>query len=277
MNKLEKLLYDIVLPYRAILEETTFHGIRIDTKKLYEMKEKYEQLESDTEAKFRAITGDVSPRSSQQIAKLLQREIKDKYLYIHNRKTGEKEFFHRTEKGALSTDEYTIKALRYMMPDPPEFLDFLLTYRRVKKLLSTYIGNESKGIIQYIDDNDYIHPTFMQIAATGRLVSWHPNFANQPARGLGSKDIQSLFITDNDSLVIVAPDWSQFVLRYMAHFSKDKPLLNAFQNNGDPHTDNAKSIFEKDEISKQERYVGKTIGFMVINLATGYGIHEELL
>ena len=63
---------------------------------------------------------------------------------------------------------------------------------------------------------------------------------------------------------LLSADYSQIELRILAHLANEEILINAFHKNDDIHTLTARLIFEKEEISSDERRVGKTINFGVI-------------
>jgi DNA polymerase I - 3'-5' exonuclease and polymerase domains len=62
----------------------------------------------------------------------------------------------------------------------------------------------------------------------------------------------------------VAADYSQIELRILAHVSEEPLLIETYQNNGDVHTVTAQLLFEKDDITPDERRLAKTINFGVI-------------
>ena len=76
-------------------------------------------------------------------------------------------------------------------------------------------------------------------------------------------------------------DYSQIELRILAHLANEEILINAFQQNDDIHSLTARLIFEKEEISPDERRVGKTINFGIIygmgprKLARSTGVSME--
>ena len=63
---------------------------------------------------------------------------------------------------------------------------------------------------------------------------------------------------------LLSADYSQIELRILAHLADEEILINAFHKNDDIHSLTARLIFEKEEISSDERRVGKTINFGVI-------------
>lgn len=109
-----------------------------------------------------------------------------------------------------------------------------------------------------------IHTDFNQaITATGRLSSSNPNLQNIPIRTQFSRQIRKAFIPQ-DGWVLAAADYSQIELRILAHLSQEPVLIEAYQNGRDVHRLTAQLLFEKDDISDDERRLGKTINFGVI-------------
>ncbi len=63
---------------------------------------------------------------------------------------------------------------------------------------------------------------------------------------------------------MVAADYSQIELRILAHLSQEPILVQAYQQNEDIHTVTARLVFEKSDITSDERRLAKTINFGVI-------------
>ena len=109
-----------------------------------------------------------------------------------------------------------------------------------------------------------VHTDFNQaITATGRLSSSSPNLQNIPIRTAFSRQIRQAFIPEPGWL-LAAADYSQIELRILAHLSQEPVLVTAYRNNDDVHTLTARLLFEKDDISSEERRLGKVINFGVI-------------
>ena len=62
----------------------------------------------------------------------------------------------------------------------------------------------------------------------------------------------------------ISADYSQIELRILAHLSGEEVLVQAYQNGDDVHALTARLLFDKDEVSSDERRLGKTINFGVI-------------
>ncbi len=151
----------------------------------------------------------------------------------------------------------------------------LLEYRAYKKLLSTYID----PIPKLADNEDRIHTTFNQNGtSTGRLSSANPNLQNIPVRTDDGIRIRTGFIA-KEGYSLISFDYSQIELRVLAELSKDRHLVQAYQDNQDLHNLTARKIFfktEGDEISRHERSIAKVINFSILYGKTPFGLSKEL-
>ena len=166
----------------------------------------------------------------------------------------------RKTKTGRSTDEATLNELANAHPA----ISLILQYRQLFKLVSTYID----ALPKYKDEKGKVHSTFnVEGSATGRLSSINPNLQNIPIKGDLGGEIRKAFIVPKGK-VLLAADYSQIELRVMAHLADDPGLKKAFKENLDIHTATASKIFKVpvDQVTKQQRMVGKTMNF-----ATLYG------
>jgi DNA polymerase-1 len=113
-------------------------------------------------------------------------------------------------------------------------------------------------------DTQRVHSDFNQaITATGRLSSSNPNLQNIPIRTAFSRQIRAAFLPEA-GWKLVSADYSQIELRILAHLSEEPVLIEAYNNREDVHALTARLLFEKDEITPEERQMGKVINFGVI-------------
>jgi DNA polymerase I len=139
----------------------------------------------------------------------------------------------------------------------------LLEYSFLSKRVTTYGDTMLKFINQ---ETKRIHPNFKQMGAyTGRMSCTEPNFQNFPH----TEDVRSCFIAEKEKVLITA-DYSQLELRILAEISNEPLLIKAFLNGDDVHTQTTQMIYEKTDVSDEERRIGKTINFGQV-----YGIGEE--
>ncbi|MGD1698736.1 DNA polymerase [Dapis sp. BLCC M229] len=174
----------------------------------------------------------------------------------------------RRLKTGYSTDVVVLEKLQ-TEPEHHPIIDEILNHRTLYKLFSTYVEAIPKLVRS---DTQRVHTNFNQTQTdTGRLSSSEPNLQNIPIGTEFSRQIRQAFLPKKDWL-LVAADYSQIELRILAHLSQEPVLIEAYQNNQDVHTVTAKLLFEKAEISPEERRVGKTINFGVI-----YGMGAQKL
>ena len=83
--------------------------------------------------------------------------------------------------------------------DKHPIIDFLIKYRSLEKLLSTYV-NALPQLVSPVTGK--IHSHFNQtVAITGQLSSSAPNLQNIPVRTQQGKAIRSVFISSSDIML----------------------------------------------------------------------------
>lgn len=257
-DKLESRL----IPVLAQMEET---GIKIDKKYFSEfqneLEEKINRLQSEI---YELADGEFNIDSPQQLGEVLFEKLqipsgkKTKTGYSTNVEVLEM----IANNGELTEDKRMIGKK-------------LLEYRAYKKLLSTYI----EPIPKLADREDRIHTTFNQNGtSTGRLSSANPNLQNIPVRTDDGIRIRTGFVA-KEGHSLISFDYSQIELRVLAELSKDRHLVQAYQDNQDLHNLTARKIFfktEEDEISRHERSIAKVINFSILYGKTPFGLSKEL-
>ena len=164
----------------------------------------------------------------------------------------------KTPGGVVSTAAPELEKLQGCHP----VIEFLLKYRELQKLYSTYI----KPIPQLADKADRIHTSFDQFgASTGRISSSSPNLQNIPVKGDWGRRIRSGFIAE-DGFKFLAFDYSQIELRIAAHISKDLKMTEFFNMSKDIHKMTAAEVFgvRVEDVSQEMRYKAKALNFGVL-------------
>ncbi|MDF5712478.1 MAG: DNA polymerase I [Rhizonema sp. NSF051] len=245
---LHKLLVEVEQPLEPVLAEMEYRGIRIDTAYLKEISQ---QLEIDL-AKFEQQVYDLAEEkfnlgSPKQLSQILFEKLGLSTKYSRKIQTG------------YSTDAATLERLQEV--DEIGIVDAILEYRTLSKLKSTYVDALPKLVRK---DTQHVHTDFNQAAtSTGRLSSSNPNLQNIPIRTVFSRKIRKAFLPEPGWL-LVAADYSQIELRILAHLSQEPILVEAYRQNEDIHTVTARLIFEKEDVTPDERRLAKTINFGVI-------------
>ena len=243
---LTQLLDQVELPLEPVLAQMEATGIRIDKSYLAglssELKTTLERLE--TEAKAAAGT-EFNLASPKQLGELLFDT-----LGLDRKKS-------RKTKTGWSTDATVLEKLEDAHPVVP----LVLEHRTLSKLKSTYV-DALPALME--PETGRVHTDFNQaITATGRLSSSNPNLQNIPVRTEFSRRIRQAFLPEAGWQLISA-DYSQIELRILAHLSGEEVLVEAYNNGDDVHALTARLLLEKDEVSADERRLGKTINFGVI-------------
>jgi DNA polymerase-1 len=177
----------------------------------------------------------------------------------------------RKTKGSYSTGASVLEELRRENPHP--IIDYILDYRQLAKIKSTYID----ALPSLINPRTArVHTSFNQTrTATGRLSSSEPNLQNIPIRGELGKEVRKAFIAPPGSYLL-AGDYSQIDLRALAHLSQDESLLGAFHLDEDIHAATAAQLFGVDapNVTLDMRRVAKTVNFGVIYGMSDYGLEQ---
>ena len=177
----------------------------------------------------------------------------------------------KTDKkaGDYSTEAAVLEPLRTAHP----VIDYLLEYRQLTKLKSTYI--DALPALTKLRTGR-VHTCFNQTrTSTGRLSSSEPNLQNIPVRGQLGREIRNAFIAPPGAM-LVSGDYSQIDLRVLAHLSQDKLLMDAFIRGEDVHTATASQLFDvpPDQVSADMRRLAKTVNFGVVYGMSSYGLEQ---
>ncbi|MBD2279905.1 DNA polymerase I [Aphanizomenon flos-aquae] len=245
---LYKLLNEVEQPLEEVLAEVEYTGVRINSDYLQELSQ---QLEIEL-AKLEIIATEIAGEkfnlgSPKQLSHILFDKLGLSTKYSRKIQTG------------YSTDAATLEKLQGV--DNTGFVEAIIENRTLSKLKSTYV-DALPALVH--PKSQRLHTDFNQTAtSTGRLSSSHPNLQNIPIRTAFSRQIRKAFLPES-GWFMVAADYSQIELRILAHLSQEPVLIQAYQQNEDIHTVTAKLVFEKEDISSDERRFAKTINFGVI-------------
>nr|WP_248285722.1 DNA polymerase I [Staphylococcus lugdunensis] len=252
------LLNNLELPLARILADMEETGIYTDVNDLKEMQnELQEKLDNLVSEIYEAVGESFNINSPKQLGIVLFETLK--LPIIKKTKTG------------YSTAVDVLEQLQGKHP----IIDYILEYRQLSKLQSTYV----EGLQKVISDDQRIHTRFNQtLAQTGRLSSIDPNLQNIPIRLEEGRKIRKAFKPTSDDYVILSADYSQIELRVLAHMTQDESLKEAFIHGDDIHAATAMKVFgvEKDQVNDLMRRQAKAVNFGIVYGISDYGLSQNL-
>jgi len=235
---------DIEYPFVNILIGMESRGIKVSQYNLKNLETKLTlSLQELTREIYELSDSEFNIKSTQQLGSILFQKL--------GLKGGKK------TKTGYSTNEAVLLSLK----DEHPIIEKILSYRESQKILSTYINPLLR--LAKKDPKSRIYTSFLQTGtATGRLSSKDPNLQNIPVRSPLGRSVREAFIAKN-GYKLVSIDYSQIELRLLAHFSRDKALLEAFESGSDIHMATAIKLFGESEAS-QKRSFAKSINFGIL-------------
>lgn len=255
-----KLFSEIEMPLVNVLAEMEENGVLINLGTLKETSKLFTSRMNQYEQKVFELSGEHFNLSSpKQVGEILF----GKMQLVEKPK--------KTKSGQYVTSEPVLEELRYKS----SVVDYLLKYRAMKKLVSTYLDALPSLVNQR---TGHIHTSFNQaVTSTGRLSSSNPNLQNIPVRGDDGKEIRKAFIPE-EGCEFFSADYSQIELRIMAHLSQDHHLIDAFLHGYDIHAATAAKVYHKDieNITPEERRKAKTANFGIIYGITVFGLAQRI-
>lgn len=172
-----------------------------------------------------------------------------------------------TAKGNPKLDEGVL--LKYQ--DIP-FVEKVLEAKKLQKQLSTYHKPISEA------SGDRIHPNLNQcVTVTGRLSSSAPNLQNIPRGSTAS--IKEVYVGDP---LLFEADYSQLEIVFLAFLSQDPQLIYDIVHGVDMHTVRAQALYNKEEISSEERTTAKILSFQLqygsgaVNMSKTLGVPLDI-
>ncbi|MDO4497185.1 MAG: DNA polymerase I [Bacteroidales bacterium] len=258
---LTKLFEEIEMPLVTVLADMELTGVRLDVQALKESESiLQDELKRLDNALAEAAGHPFNPLSPKAVAVVLYDELK-----------------LDPKSKSRSTAEEILQQLKSKVTEEKhvQLIEDILSYRGIKKLLSTYI----EALPQEVNPRTgRIHAQFNQtVTSTGRLSSSNPNLQNIPIRDAMGRELRKAFIPDEGE-VFFSADYSQIELRLMAHLSQDPNMVEAFLEGEDIHAATAAKIYHLavNEVSKLQRTKAKTANFGIIYGISTFGLASRL-
>lgn len=280
---LDYVFYEIEMPFVFVCADMEINGIKVDTQALYD-------LEFKTRMKLIELEDRMFKSVSLKV--VIQERMFDlgieRILPINLRSGPALMKLLKKYCGITVKDvkKESIEALKGKHP----FIDYLLDYKKVRKLYDAYI----KPAFGLIDSDGRIHPNF-GIVKTGRTNCRNPNLQQLPnlSKKFSELNYRAIFIAD-DVCQLVGGDYSSQELRVLGEVSGDVNIIESFRRNYDLHLVTANYIFSLglDNLSledgtdqhklavgqyKSERYKAKNgVNFPIVYGSSEYGISYKM-
>ena len=229
-------------PFVNLLVCMEERGIAVDT-------ERFEELREEIGERLAALTKTIHEMAGREFNVNSPKQLGEILFGVLHLPGGK-----RNRSGGYSTNEKVLEALKNEHP----IVEKVLEYRELHKLMSTYIEPLLK--LAKEDEKRRVHTSFIQTGtATGRLASKNPNLQNIPVKTEEGRRIREGFVAA-EGYRLVGIDYSQIELRFLAHFSGDPVLTEAFRQNKDIHMETAVKLFGPEEAAAK-RHIAKTVNF----------------
>ena len=252
---LKKLFEEIEMPLVDVLTKMELNGVKLDAAILKKLAVEIDnQLEYLSELIHKLAGRAFNIDSPKQLAEVLFDN-----LGLTPPRQG---------KTGFSTDADVLDELDGQHP----IIEQMIQYRQLSKLKNTYTDKLGSLINPR---TGRVHASFNQtITATGRLSSSDPNLQNIPIRTEIGKKIRGAFVPEKKTDKIISLDYSQIELRMVAHFSGDKELKKAFEQDRDIHSFVASQIYDVDieDVTSEMRSRCKAVNFGLIYGQGAFGL-----
>ncbi len=246
-EKLWDLFINVEKPLIKRVDEMEKNGITLDVDKLKKMSEELHAQVKVLEQKiYESVGSEFNISSPKQLGEVLYEKL-DLGTKIKKTKTGQK-----------STN---VSELEKIKDEHPSIV-YILEYRELTKLLSTYIDS----LPTYVKDDGRIHAHFVQTGSgTGRFSCEEPNLQNIPIKSELGQKVRSAFISAKGK-VLLSCDYAQIDLRAAAILSGDENLVEIFQKGIDVHTGTAARVFgvKEEKVTSDMRRKAKAINFGIL-------------
>uniref|UniRef100_A0A7C3WNE9 DNA polymerase I n=1 Tax=Dictyoglomus turgidum TaxID=513050 RepID=A0A7C3WNE9_9BACT len=279
-QKLDFVLFEIMMPMQRILIQTEFCGVSIDIDYLNKTIEKYEKKMEEYLQKIYEVPQVKQfelEKTNEKIKELYEKWESSAFLqkrfpnfedYLEFKKEETRFVFNINspkqlkelliEKMKLPIIKTTVKnnpslddevLLEYSKAN--KFCEYLAKYRTLSHLKSTFLDGIKKRLV-----GDKVHTDYLLFGTvTGRPSSRNPNLNNIPRTGT-AEDIKDIFCADRyedgTSDWLVEVDQGQAEFRIWINYSKDPQALRDLQNGIDIHKLMAAAAYKKVPIPNRD-------------------------
>lgn len=287
VQQLEKLFYDIEMPFQYCLCDLAINGIAVDREELIKLQEKMIGVVEDLRIKMceaGGISDILTPLPDNTTERKTSLNINSpKQLADFIRFNLGIGLTQKTKGGdGYCTDKNVLNSIKHKH----KFIRLLLEYRTASKLLNSFLI----PLPTLIEADGRIRVNFHNtVAVTGRVSA--SRLHQLPKENTGPVPVRQCFIPAEGKVLICA-DYAGQELRVLGHVSKDPTMIDAFKNKIDVHFMIANIFFDlgippealvethKDykkyrKKFKNERDKIKTVNFGIAYGKTAYGFAKD--
>jgi DNA polymerase-1 len=215
-------------------------GIIVDPAELDRAQAAFAEIEADLTAKIEAFAGkSFNINSGQQLGTVLFEELK--LPIVSHTKTG------------WSTAIEALERIENAHPIVP----LVIRWRLLRRLRDFWVIALRKQIHPDGRVHSRSHPAR---SFSGDLVNTNPDLSRVPGRTPEMQMIRRAFVAPPDS-VLMSVDFNQLGLHVLAHLTKDPALVEPLRARADMHRLTAMAVLDKQDITDEERQLGKVVNF----------------
>jgi len=274
--ELLKLYFNVEHPRAVSYVEMVMRGVKVDRKKLSQLRSKYKKALNRTDKKIYEIFGKEFKINDNTLAKAL---VDDLRIIVPKNP-----WFYTKAYKRVSMREEVRNALAEKNASP--VWEYITRHKHLAKLLSQYVGlNKDDFSSESLPNNicsrhGRLHTNYLPHGTvTGRSASREPNLQNIPKRNEEGAELRECFIP-SDGMRFVLCDYDTAEYWVAAHLSGDPEMLTAFDQGLDIHKWTASLMFNVayGDVTNSQRDQAKTVGFGTMyggganTLARGIGV-----
>lgn len=296
-QKLDRLFYDFEMPFQFVLMDLAIHGVQIDANEIDRLTKLVGKDVSNMEFQLRDLAGieyqtqgnlfteemevlsGVNMRSPDDLVDIIQDRLG---LTIEDYTKG-----NDKSPPKPSTDKASLLKLK----GKHAFIDLLRKYKAAISMYCKFL----KPFPNFYDTDGRVRTSFHNgVAVTGRLSSSKPNLQQLPKLNKEYPvDFRATIIAPKGKSLIVS-DYGGQELRVLTQVTKDKGLIDAFQNDKDIHLETTNKSFnlnipdeclyskhpDHEKIKKENKTdrdkTKNCVVFPIIYGTTAYGVSQSL-
>lgn len=242
---------EVEMPLLDVVVDMEQTGFTLDMERVESLRAEYSSEVERLKRALKEYFGDINVNSNAQLIEKIYNEwgLLKHVKHVLKREQGSYK---------LSVDAKVLKILSKYNAG----IKLLLEYREKNKLLTTYID----AMPERLSPDGKIHASFNQAGTvTGRFSSNNPNLQNITG------SMRKMFVAP-EGQVILAGDFSQQEVRFLAHYTKEPALVEAYNTGQDLYAKSASETFGKpiEECGDGSKY-RKMMKFGVLSVMYGTG------